>query len=285
MKLGIAGAGAMGAWFASLASSEGWEVYLFDLLPRRAEGVARRIGGHGVKTLEELGERAEVLLVAVPISRTPEVVRELSEAAGEGKLVMDIASVKGEVVRTMRGLKGPELASLHPLFGPGAGSLRGKTVVSVPVRVGRRYKEFIRFLSSRGARVVEMDEGEHDRMMAVVQALTHFLLLSCAETLGELELEEELSTPLFSSLLQLVRASLASDPSLCGEIQLLNPHSRRARGKLVEVMRKLHVELSSGRAEGLRRILERRGKQWEREVREAYRRLYEELEGSSGSRA
>lgn len=280
MKLGIAGAGVMGAWFASLARTEGWEVYLFDLLPERARRVARRVGGQAVGTLRELGEKSEVLLVAVPISRTPEVVRELSGVAGEGKLLMDIASVKGEVVRTMRSLrKGPELASLHPLFGPGARNLKDKTVVSVPVRVGRKYRDFLRFLRSRGARVVEMGGEEHDRMMAVVQALTHFVLLSCAETLGKLRFEEEVSTPLFSSLLQLVRASLASDPSLCGEIQLLNPHSRRAREELVEVMRSLHEELSSGRAEGLRRILEKRGKEWEREIRKAYRKLYEGLEG------
>ncbi len=279
MKLGIAGAGAMGAWFASLARSAGWEVYLFDLLPERAERVARRVGGRRVGTLRELGERGEVLLVAVPISRTPEVVRKLSEAAGGGKLLADIASVKSEVVRTMRRIeKGPELASLHPLFGPGARGLRGKTVVSVPVRVGGRYRSFLRFLSSQGARVVEMNEEEHDRTMAFVQALTHFVLLSCAETLGELKLDERFSTPLFSSLLQLVRASLASDPSLCGDIQLLNPHSRRAREKLMGVMRELHEELSSGRAEGLRRILERRGREWGREIRRAYRELYQGFE-------
>jgi prephenate dehydrogenase len=281
MKLGIAGAGAMGSWFASLARSEGWEVYLFDPIRGRAERVARRTGARRVSTLEELGERAEVLLAAVPISRTPEVIRTLSR--GKEELLMDLASVKGEVVRTMRGIRGPELASLHPLFGPGAKTLRGKTVISVPVRVGRRYREFLRFLSSRGARVVEMGAEEHDRMMAVTQALTHFLLLSCAGALEGLEPREELSTPLFSSLLQLVRASLASDPSLCGEIQLLNPHSRKARERLLEVMGELHGELSSGKTGRLCRILERGNRRWGREVREAYRRLYEELERSGSS--
>jgi len=281
MKFGIAGAGAMGSWFASLARSEGWEVYLFDPVWERAERVARKTGAQRVNSLRELGERAETLLVAVPISRTPQVLRELSE--GKGELLMDIASVKGEVVRTMRGIRGPELASLHPLFGPGARTLRGKTVVSVPVRVGRRYREFLRFLSSRGARVVEMEAGEHDRIMAVTQALTHFLLFSCAGALEGAEPRKELQTPLFSSLLQLVRASLASDPSLCGEIQLLNPHSGRARERLLGVMERLHRELSSGKTGELRRILERGNRRWGREVREAYRRLYEELERSGSS--
>jgi len=280
MRLGIAGAGAMGSWFASLARSEGWEVYLFDIVPERAERVARRTGARAVGKLEELGERAEVLLVAVPISRTPEVLRRLD---GRGELLMDLASIKGEVVRTLRGIRGPETASLHPLFGPGARTLRGKTVISVPVRVGRRYREFLRFLSSRGARVVEMGAEEHDRLMAVTQALTHFLLLSCAGALEGMRVREELSTPLFSSLLQLVRASLASDPSLCGEIQLLNPHSRRARERLLGVMGRLHRELCSGKTEGLCRILERGSRRWGREVREAYRRLYEELERSGSS--
>ncbi|MEM2978095.1 MAG: NAD(P)-binding domain-containing protein, partial [Candidatus Hadarchaeales archaeon] len=63
MKLGIAGAGVMGSWFASLARTEGWEVYLFDLLPERARRVARRVGGQAVGTLRELGEKSEVLLV------------------------------------------------------------------------------------------------------------------------------------------------------------------------------------------------------------------------------
>jgi len=274
----------MGGWFASLAGREGWEVYLFDLLPKRAEELARKIGGCRVATLKELGEKAEILLVAVPISSTPRVVEELAGMVGEGKLLMDIASVKGEVVRTMKGVKGRmELASLHPLFGPGARDLKNKTVISVPVRVGRRYGEFTRFLSSKGARVVEMGAEEHDRFMAVTQALTHFLLLSCAEALGELGFEEKLSTPLFSSLLQLVRASLASDPLLCGEIQLLNPHSKEARRKLVGIMEELDRELSSGRTEKLRRILEHWGRKWRREVERAYEELYEEWEGRTPS--
>ncbi len=280
MRLGIAGAGAMGSWFASLARSEGWEVYLFDILPDRAEEVARRTGARAVGSLEELGERAEVLLVAVPISRTPEVLRRLG---GKGELLMDLASVKAEVVRTLRRIGGPETASLHPLFGPGAGTLRGKVVISVPVRVGRRYREFLRFLSSRGARVVEMGAAEHDRLMAVMQALTHFVLLSCAGALEGERVREELSTPLFSSLLRLVKACLASDPSLCGEIQVLNPHSGRIRERVLRVMEGLHRELSSGRTEGLRRILEKGNRRWGEEVGRAYRWLYEELERSGSS--
>ena len=234
-----------------------------------------------VSTLGEVGRKADSVLVAVPVARTPEVLEELAGELGEGKILMDIASVKEGVVSTMRRVGGRlEMVSLHPLFGPGARTLRGKIVISVPVRGGRRYMEFRRCLISGGARVVEMGATEHDKLMAVVQAATHFLLLLHLATLEKSGREwGEISTPIFTSLLELGKAVLATNPEVYGEIQLFNRYSRRVRELLVKEGEKFARELSSGKVDRISRVFEKGLRIWgEGEIQKAYEKLYERFE-------
>ncbi len=284
MKVALVGAGVMGRWFAEFAKRNRWDVVMADVNVAKAKRVAKELGVGFAKTDAEAVAGAQLTIVAVPIAKTPEVVAEVSRHMRKGTLLMDIASAKTEVAEVMRKLDVPlELVSIHPLFGPGATSIKGKCVVAVPVKPGKRYAQFKRRLIRRGARVVELGADEHDRLMAITQCLTHFVLMSYVSALRSmkgLKRAQELQTPLFAMLFDLGKATLAGNPELYGEVQVLNKYASIARSNLMEACRSLDLAFRARDVKVARQIFEEAlGMLGQKAPQEAYRRLYENFEG------
>lgn len=286
MDFAVIGAGAMGRWFAGFGKERGWNVTLSDIDPERAEEVAGELGVDVAGSNEEAAEGAELVLVSVPIKETPGVVEDVSDSLEEGALLFDITSVKEGVVEKMEELDlDSELASIHPLFGPGAGKLEGKNMIAVPVRAGDRYRELIGTFSDLGANLVEMGAGDHDRLMAVTQSLTHFTLLSyfsALDSMDRIDEAEELQTPMFQNLLGLTKAFLMEEPGLCGDIQTENRYAADVRSSLKEACRSLDEALGSGDIGPIEEVFESaRGEIGEDEIERAYDSIYERSEGGS----
>jgi prephenate dehydrogenase len=283
VKLGIIGAGAMGGWFARFAKQNGWNVSITDINVAKAHQVAKEVGIRAVKSNEEAVMDADVAIVAVPIAVTPRVVKEISKHLKPSSLLMDVASAKTDVIDEMRKLDVKfELVSLHPLFGPGAKSIKGRTFVSVPIRPGKIYREFRQQLKDLGAKVVEMKADDHDRLMAITQCMTHFVLmtyLSALKSMKNAKRAEKLQTPISSSLFELAQAFLATSPDMHGELQVQNKYASIARSAMLEACRSLDVALKAGNVKALREIFEdARRLIGPAKPRAAYKKLYEEEE-------
>jgi prephenate dehydrogenase len=283
VKVAVIGAGAMGRWLIGFAKQSLGEVVVADLSAAKAERVAKEFGISSRSAAEAAAE-ADLVLIAVPISKTPEVIKSLAEQAQRGVLLADVASVKSDVVEAMRTVKAKvELVSLHPLFGPGATSVKGKDFVAVPVKPGKRYAALKHRLIELGARVTEMEAEDHDRLMAIIQCMTHFVLLTYLDALKSmkgLKRAERLHTPMFATLLDLAKAVLAGNPELYGELQVHNRYARVVRSSLLEACRSLDVAFSAGNAKSLAATFKEALAPWgSAEVKNAYKRMYELFEG------
>ena len=282
MRVAVVGVGYMGKWLAGFAKHNLGDVIVADASTAKASRVARELGVEP-KPVAEAAASAEILLVAVPISKTPQVIESLAVRAQKGSLLADIASVKSDVVERMRKIDAKlELVSLHPLFGPGATTVKGKDFVVVPVKPGKRYAWLKRRLLGLGARVIEMEVEEHDRTMAIVQCMTHFVLLSYLNALKSMKLlrrAKELRTPMFVSLLELAKSVLAGNPELYGELQVHNKYARVVRSSLLEACRSLDIAFAAGDAKGTKTIFKESLAPWGvHEAGKAYRKLYERFE-------
>jgi prephenate dehydrogenase len=282
VKVAVIGAGAMGQWLAGFAKQNLDEVVVADVSATKAEQVAKELGISS-KSAAEAAAEAELVLVAVPISKTPEVIKLLAGQVQRGALLSDIASVKSDVVEVMKTIEAKvELVSLHPLFGPGATSVKGKDFVAVPVKPGRRYAAFKNRLIELGARVTEMEAEEHDRLMAITQCMTHFVLLAYLDALKlmkGLKQAEKLRTPMFATLIDLAKSVLAGNPELYGELQVRNRYARVVRSSLLEACRSLDVAFSAGDAKSVRAIFKEALAPWgSAEAKNAYKRIYELFE-------
>lgn len=284
MKVAIIGAGAMGKWFASFAKQNLGEVTVADINTARSKKVAKEVGVKAGKTCEKAVAQADVAIIAVPIEKTPEVVKSMSKAMRAGSLLIDVASVKSDVVQAMNELDVDlELVSIHPLFGPGSTTLKGKNFAAVPVKPGKLYDQFKNRLTKLGASITEMGAEEHDRVMAISQCLTHFVLLSyfsALKSMKETKLAEKLSTPMFSTLLELAKAALAGNPDLYGEIQVMNRSAKFTRGIFIESCRSLDEAFAANDVKAIRKIFKEALAMWgQPEARSAYEQLYEHFEG------
>ena len=285
MKVAIIGAGVMGRWLADFSKKKLGEVTIFNIRPLKAKKVASELG---VKagSFEDAVADADIVLIAVPIPYTPKFVKAAAKIAKKGALVADVASVKSDVVKTMRKIKGNiELVSIHPLFGPGASSLKGKDFVVVPVKPGKRYSEIKKLFVKLGARVTEMGAEEHDKVMAIIQCMTHFVLLTYLHAIKSMKgskRAKELRTPMFAKLMTVAKSILAGNPKLYGELQAHNKYAKVARSSVLEACRTLNATFSTGDAKMVETAFnEALAPFGADEIRRAYQELYRQFEGET----
>lgn len=224
----IGGTGKMGQWFAGFLVAEGKEVVLVGRSQEKLEAAGRRLGVPVSTSIEAAGQ-ADVVLIAVPIDRFEEVVRQLSPHTHSSQIVLDITSVKVLPVAVMhRHIKKGLVLGTHPVFGPGARGVAHQNFVLTPTNqeetaLAERVKGY---LETRGARVELMTPEEHDDMMSVILGLAHYIAIVSADTLTNFERLKQMEAIggiTYKVLLTLVESVVAEDPELYASLQMNLP--------------------------------------------------------------
>lgn len=163
---------------------------------RRAESlrIAKELGAVTSTTvvLEDGVAEADLAVVCTPVGRIVEDVRTLAPACRQGTVITDVGSTKGAIVAGLRGglPEGVCFIGGHPLAGgeqSGAAAADAelfvdRTVVLTPdVRTPRDALDALGdFWRDMGARVVEMEAGEHDQALAATSHLPHLAAAALA---------------------------------------------------------------------------------------------------------
>jgi chorismate mutase/prephenate dehydrogenase len=223
----VGGKGRMGARFAEAFGARG---HLCDVADRGAALDRERVA------------TAEIVLVAVPMTEAERVTSEVAPLVAEGALLCDINSLKEGVCEAMRACPG-EALGMHPMFGSSVSSFRRQKIIVCPVKTGAMSQWLIAELSRMGAEIVEADPLEHDRMMAVVQVLTHFGIMAMGLALARsgYALADTLRfmSPIYRLELSMVGRLFSQDPELYREIVMQNPCGQELRRRFVEESREL----------------------------------------------
>jgi prephenate dehydrogenase len=220
----VGGAGKMGQWIARFLLAKKKDVILIDSNEDRLSAACKELQVEGTTDLRAVSQ-VDLIIISVPIVAFEQTVKELSRFVRKGQTVIDITSVKVMPVDAMhRYLAGCLVLGAHPVFGPGAGGIDGHNVVLTPSSDSEQAlaEKAKSFLEKRGARVELMTPAEHDRLMAVVLGLAHFVAIVSGDTLLGLDnlADMELASGVtFRVLLTLVASVLGEDPSLYASIQ------------------------------------------------------------------
>jgi len=178
-------------------------------------------------TPDEAAAAADVVVIAVPIDVTEDVIRRLGPLVRPEALLMDVTSLKAGPMAAMLAHSQASVVGTHPLFGPSVHSLQGQRVVITPGR-GDEWQGWLRtMLHARGLEMVEITPEEHDRAMSIVQVLVHFSTEVMGRTLADLGMPLEqtlqLTSPIYLMELLLTARHFAQSPHLYASIQMSNP--------------------------------------------------------------
>ena len=222
--IGIVGsAGAFGRWFRHFFEQRmGLRV------------IGRDPNGDATLSPIDLIERADVLIFSAPIRATADLIAEYATlAAGRerGKLWLDLTSIKAAPVAAMLRSRA-EVAGLHPMTAPPkTPTLQGRVLVVCEARIDAWRGWLDAFLAATEADCVRAEPERHDRIMAVVQGMTHATHMAQAATLhelapalGGLDAIHPFRTVGYELDGVVTRRVLASNPAIYEDIQFENPH-------------------------------------------------------------
>jgi len=166
-------------------------------------------------------KQASLVMVAVPIRVTEQVIEKLSKLSEECVLA-DITSIKDSPIKTMLKVhKGPVIG-LHPMFGPGVEHLAKQTIVVCKGRGEEQAQWLIEQIKLWGATLSFVDSKEHDHLMSIVQVLRHFSTIAYGYHLMEenIDLDKvlELSSPIYRLELIMVGRLFAQNSELYSDI-------------------------------------------------------------------
>lgn len=201
MRVGILGAGLIGASIAKAATSAGaaTEIVVYDRAAGHAEAVATACRqGRTVPEPGMLGG-CDIVFVCTPVDAIADYVRMLASSQA---VVIDTGSVKASIVRDLArdGRPFPNFVPGHPLGGglsSGPDEADGANVLSRPFVLTphadtspQALATAQAFLARMGATVQVMEADLHDRLLALTSHLPHLVAFGLVQLLEELGDEE-----------------------------------------------------------------------------------------------
>ncbi len=232
LKVGIIGGnGGMGSLFAKLFKNHGFSV---------------EVSGRNTKiSNKDLARNCDIVMISVPIRVTTDVIEEIAPLLRKDQIICDLTSLKVKPIECMLKSKA-EVIGFHPMFGPSVSSIFGQTIIVVPTRCSDGlYTDFVQLFEKEGAICKVTDAKTHDKLMAVIQGLTHFKAFVLASTMRRLEISPE-DTEAFMSPVYKIETSvagrlLAQSPKLYADILINNPEV----SNVLDICTKTGKELSS----------------------------------------
>lgn len=237
IKVGIiGGTNGMGKWFAGLLRKEGYTVHVCGRKTRLQ--------------INDLAGLCDVVVAAVPISATADIIRQVGPLLTKDQLLMDLTSLKQEPVHLMLANSRAEVIGCHPLFGPRLEDVSGQNVILCPAR-GKKWLPWLKGVFKRNKMAVRETTPEtHDKLVAVVQALNHFntitLGLALAETKIPLAELNKFSTPIFRTKLDIIKKVFTESPELYIDIITANPGTEKMLDFYQKALNDIRVKIKSG---------------------------------------
>ncbi|MEL7310221.1 MAG: prephenate dehydrogenase/arogenate dehydrogenase family protein [Pseudomonadota bacterium] len=216
----VGGAGRMGRWFAEFLHSQGFAVTI-------ADPAADQKQPHVAESLEAAGVDFDVIVIASTLAVSAQLLRDLAVLKPRG-LVFDVGSLKSPLNEPLRELAatGARVTSVHPMFGPSTRLLAGRHIIFCDAGDAQALQDAKSLFADTMADCVEMSLEDHDRLIAYVLGLSHFVNIVFIDALASSGLDADalsrISSTTFDAQLAMGASVVNENPGLYFEIQRLN---------------------------------------------------------------
>ncbi len=231
MRILIYGMGGMGRIFREFFDTRGHYVRGYDLRKEMSE------------IEEEEIQDFDVIFLCVPMESIENALDRIARLNRQA-LIVDISTIKSTSVPHLEKY-GFDYLSIHPMFGPGS-EIGLSNIIVVSQSEREEAERILDELRKAGAILSYLPYEEHDRRMAEIQGVAHFLLFLFALTLKDRFREEYgIASPIFLVMHKLASRILNQDWRMYYQIQ---KNAENLREEIVENAGLLH-ELMKDRNE------------------------------------
>ena len=200
-------------------------------------------------SVDEVLQQADVLVFSAPIRHTVAIIDDyVARAAGSEarQLWLDVTSIKAGPIAAMARSQA-DVAGLHPMTAPPkAPTLKGRATVVCEVRLARWRGWFEQLLRALEGEYVRAEPEQHDRVMALVQAMVHASHLAQAGVLrgqasqaGDLTALMPFRSASFEMDAAILSRILSLNPAIYEDIQFGNPYAADALHALGAQLRRM----------------------------------------------
>ena len=194
---------------------------------------------------------ADMVVVAVPIGATREILDQIRDALAPGAVITDVGSVKAPVVGDARAALGARFADFvpgHPIAGTersGVGASmtelfeRRRVILTPESETSPPALARVRAMwEATGAEVIDMSASEHDRVLAASSHLPHALAYALVDMIVRLDEHRDIFACAGGGFRDFTRIA-ASDPTMWRDICLAN------RDELLALVRQYQTDLDA----------------------------------------
>lgn len=230
-EIGLIGFGNFGALIYSFLK-EFFKIHVYDINQKNKN--------IDFSSLEDCISK-EIIIIALPVQHLRDFLIKIKNKINKNALVIDVSSVKVKPVNIMKELlpKSCNILGTHPLFGPESikNGIDELKIVLTPVRLDN-IEGIIGFLKGKlKLNVIIKTPLEHDREMAFVQGLTHFI----GKALNEMGLNDsELKTLSYDYLYKMMETIKNDSEDIFYAIENENAFVKEYRDKFIKKLKEIN---------------------------------------------
>ena len=280
-NIAIIGAGGdMGYWFSKYFNKKHKILSLYDIRP-----ISQKPPNNAIicTNIRDCVKTADLVLVCVPVKNTPQTIEECASKMKSGAILAEISSVKRGSFKALQKIPtGIIPLCIHPMFGPGRMDLKQTKILMIPVSNEQNELKILNNLFGGSLITVIRNSSVHDRLIAIVLGLTHFVNIIFANFLSKQDFSylNEIAGTSFEMQSLLITSILTEQPALVADLLIENrsvkmyiqSYLREANKVAKMVFEGNDVDLGTSYAKA-KKILQR-----QQDLQLSYKRMYDIME-------
>jgi prephenate dehydrogenase len=277
----VGAAGKMGSWFTSYFARRGLDVSAFDINNQKMVKTPTNVKVED--SLDDCVKSSDLVIVSVPLHKTPQVIKECTKNMKEGAIIAEISSVKYKTFAALKKVPSNiRPLCIHPMFGPGATEKIRTKVLLVPVRNQEKEVKLANQIFENATVSVVQNAKQHDKSIAIVLGLTYFANIVFAKviSLGNISMLKQVSGSTFGLQSLLAESILTDEPDLIIALLQTNLYTKRYINQYLKqaaAFARLAVAKDSTQLKADMQQVRSRLQKWQ-DLQQSYKRMYDIIE-------
>jgi prephenate dehydrogenase len=276
----IGAAGKMGTWFTNYFAQRGLKVSAYDINQKKMLKTSSKVKVQ--ESLLECVQDADLVLVCVPVQKTPNAIKECTKNMKDGAIIAEISSVKNKTFAAMKKIpNNVRPLCIHPMFGPGANKKIGTRMLLLPVRNEKIEVKTANEIFENANVIVMPNARQHDKSIAIVLGLTYFANMVFAKVMSSsgnnISMLKQVSGTTFGLQSLIAESILTEEPDLIIALISENIYAKRYINQYLKeaaALARLAIEKDNrdlrDKLEKVKSLMQRR-----QDLQQSYNRMYE----------